>query len=123
MIIEHSIRISQTSTNAPTAVQVVNTLVNGVTVAYARPSTAGIYTITYSGLARFGVTAANVLLPATWQAGNATHNQKATFTVAVGVADVVVTITTTEAAVATPNTFVAADAVLSALPVTIAFNL
>ena len=117
---EHSFRITQTSTTAPTALDIVNTLPNEVTVAYTYTGV-GVYKATYTGLARFGVAASNVVIPPTWQAGNATHNQKATFTVAAVGATIEVTITTTQAPVANPNTFVAADAVLSALPVTIRF--
>jgi hypothetical protein len=117
---EHSFRITQASTSAPTALDIVNELPNEVTVAYAY-SGVGVYTATYTGFARFGLSASDVVIPPTWQAGNATHNQKATFAVSVTTTTIVVTISTFEAPVANPNTFVAANAVLSALPVTIRF--
>lgn len=117
---EHSFRITQASTDAPTALDIVNTLPNEVTVAYARTG-AGVYTATYTGFARFGVTASNVVIPPVHQYGITGHNYKTTFAVAVSGAAIVVTISTFDAATATPNTFVATDALLSALPVTIRF--
>jgi len=122
LIIEHSTRLTQASTDAPTAVEVVNTLANDVTVAYARTGT-GVYTITYAGLARFGVTAASVVIPETTQYGISGYNHKVTYEVAVGVANVVVTVKSYSAAVASPNTFSAADDILSTQPVTVRFVL